>query len=335
MDATIAALLVPGKGILAADESLSTIEKRFAALEIASTAASRRAYREMLFTTPTLAGSVSGAILFDETMGQQTTQGALMPEALTALGITPGIKVDKGTAPLPGFAGELLTSGLDELRERLVDYRERGARFTKWRAVMAIANDRPSRHCIEVNARALAMFAALSQEAGLVPIVEPELLMEGRHTIEQCDAVVSTILVSLFDALFEHRVVLEDTLLKTGMVVSGSESPLQADVPLVADMTLRCLRRAVPAAVPGILFLSGGQNAEQATARLAAICGFGHAPWTLSFSFGRALQAPALAVWKGDDANVSGAQAALRDRAERNSAALLGHGVSCVEPSCP
>jgi fructose-bisphosphate aldolase class I len=333
MDATIASLLCPGKGILAADESFVTIGSRFAALDIVSTAASRRAYREMLFTTPALAESVSGAILFDETMGQRTAQGALMPEALEARGIAPGIKVDRGTTPLVAFAGELVTSGLDGLRERLVEYRDRGARFTKWRAVMALRDDRLSRHCIEVNVRALAMFAALSQEAGLVPIVEPELLMDGRHTIEQCGTVVSAILVSLFAAMFEHRVVLEDTLLKTGMIVSGSECPERADAALVADATIRCLRRSVPAAVPGILFLSGGQDAQHATARLAAICGVGGVPWTLSFSFGRALQSPALAIWKGLAANVAAAQAALLDRAQHNSAALQGRLLSDVETS--
>lgn len=332
---TVTALLHHGKGILAADESLPTITTRFASIGVASTEESRRAYRELLFTTPGLSDSISGAILFEETLGQQTAAGTPMPEALAAQSMVPGIKVDTGTTPLAAFAGERLTTGLDGLRDRLRDYRERGARFTKWRAVLALADNRLSRHCIEVNARALAMFAALSQEAGLVPLVEPELLMDGPHTLEQCDTIVSAVLESLFTALFEHRVVLEHTLLKTGMVLPGIDCPDRASPSLIADTTLRCLRRTVPAAVPGVLFLSGGQPPEDATTRLAAIVGAGPAPWTLSFSFGRALQAPALDRWKGSAANVAAAQAALRHRAEQNGAAVRGVMLSGVESVCP
>lgn len=324
MQSTIAALVASGKGILAADESIPTIEKRFKALDIVSTEETRRAYREMLFTTPGLGECISGAILFDETIRQQTTDGIPMPEALAKLGVIPGIKVDKGTAPLAAFAGEKITEGLDGLRNRLIEYRERGACFTKWRAVITIGEHIPTLTCIDVNARALALFAALSQEAGLAPIVEPEILMNGSHTIARCEEVASATLNSMFVALFEHRVVLEQMLVKTGMILPGAECPQQADVAVVAETTLRCLRRAVPAAVPAIVFLSGGQRADDATQRLNAICRAGDAPWKLSFSFGRALQAPALTIWKGLSSNIPAAQEALHHRAQCNSAALQG-----------
>ncbi|HEY5074429.1 MAG TPA: class I fructose-bisphosphate aldolase [Pyrinomonadaceae bacterium] len=324
MESTIEGLLVRGKGILAADESSPTIAKRFADINVASTEESRRSYREMLFTTRGLDEFISGVILFDETLRQKTKDGVLMPEALAKQGMLPGIKVDKGAVALANFAGEKITQGLDGLRERLKEYRELGARFTKWRAVIKIGEHIPTRTCIEGNAEGLATFAALSQEAGLVPIVEPEVLMDGNHSIGRCEEVTTGALKSVSNALFEHRVVLEQMLLKTGMVLSGKDCPQQADVAEVADATIRCLLRSVPAAVPGIVFLSGGQSDEAATQRLNAICGVRDIPWKLSFSFGRALQAPALKIWKGSADNVAAAQAALHHRAKCNGLAVEG-----------
>lgn len=331
LEATAAALLTPGEGILAADESFPTIEKRFAALGIEATEENRRAYRDMLFATARLSEFISGVILFDETLRQRTKEGVPMPEVLTKQGIVPGIKVDLGAKALAGFPGEKLTLGLDGLRERLAEYRELGARFTKWRAVIAVDEHLPTRACIETNAGALALFAALSQEAGLVPIVEPEVLMDGAHSLGRCEEVTTLTLKMLFDALFEHRVVLEQMLLKTGMVLSGAECPEQAEDAVVAEATLRCLRRTVPAAVPGVVFLSGGQSDEAATQRLNAIWRGGDAPWKLTFSFGRALQAPAMNVWKGSPANVIAAQAALLHRAQCNSAAIQGKYSADIE----
>ncbi len=324
MESTVTALLASGKGILAADESFPTIGKRFKALNIPSTEENRRAYREMLFTTPGLGEFISGVILFDETIRQRTSRGALLPAWLAAQGIVPGIKVDQGTVALPAFAGEKITLGLDGLRERLAEYRQLGARFTKWRAVIAIGAGIPTDACIEANAGSLALFAALSQEAGMVPIVEPEILMDGAHTIARCEEVASATLRTAFDALFLHRVVLEKMLLKTGMVLSGGECPQQADVAMVAEATRRCLRRTVPAAVPGVVFLSGGQSDVAATQRLNAICQMGSVPWKLSFSFGRALQDAALKTWRGSPAHVAAAQAALHRRARCNGLAVQG-----------
>jgi fructose-bisphosphate aldolase, class I len=324
MESTIQALLASGKGILAADESLPTIGKRFKELGIPSTEEKHRDYREMLFTTSGLNEFISGAILFDETIRQKTKDSVPMVDVLTKQGIIPGIKVDEGTVALANFPGEKITDGLDGLRDRLVEYRKFGARFTKWRAVIAIGEQIPTRTCIEANATTLALFAALSQEAGLVPVVEPEVLMDGSHTIVRCEEVITATLKTVFDALFDHHVVLEQMLLKTGMVLSGAECPVQADVAEVAEMTLRCLRRAVPTAVPGIVFLSGGQSDEEATERLNAICRAGNAPWKLTFSYGRALQAPALKLWKGSADNVAAAQAALHHRAKCNGLAVLG-----------
>jgi fructose-bisphosphate aldolase class I len=324
MEATIAALLAPGKGILAADESFPTIEKRFKALGIESTEENRRQYRKLLFTTPALSESISGVILFDETFRQRTQVNVPMPEYLASQGIIPGIKVDRGTNVLAHFPGEKITQGLDGLRERLIEYRDLGARFTKWRAVITIGGDIPSRTCIAANAAALAQFAALSQEAGLVPIVEPEVLMNGDHTIARCEAVTLTTLQAVFAALVRHGVVLEQMLLKTGLVLSGAECPEPADLPTVTAATLRCFRRAVPAAVPGILFLSGGQSAHASTQRMNAICRVGNAPWKLSFSFGRALQSPAMKAWLGSADNIPAAQAALQHRAKCNSLAVRG-----------
>ena len=324
MESTVKALLATGKGILAADESFPTIEKRFKAFDIASTEENRRAYRDMLFATPRLNEFISGVILFDETIRQRMSDGRPIPEALAKQGVIPGIKVDKGTIVLPHFAREKITQGLDGLRDRLIEYRGLGARFTKWRAVITIGEGIPTRTGIEANAKALALFAALSQEAGLVPIVEPEVLMDGEHTIARCEEVTSAALKSVFGALFDYRVVLEQILLKTGMILSGAECPEQADELVVAETTLRCFRRAVPAAVPGIMFLSGGQSDEVATLRLNAICRSGDVPWKLSFSFGRALQAPALKIWKGSPNNVMAAQAALHHRAKCNGLAVDG-----------
>ena len=324
MDSTITALLASGKGILAADESFPTIEKRFNALGIPSTEEARLAYRELLFTTPRLNEFISGVILFDETIRQRTQGGVPIPELLARQGIIPGIKVDRGTISLANFPGEKITEGLDGLGPRLIEYRKLGARFTKWRAVFEIGEGIPTAPCLEANARALALFAGLCQDAGLVPIVEPEVLMEGSHDIARTEEIVSLALKCVFDALFDHRVVLERILLKTGMILSGAECPEQAGLGTVAAVTRRCLLRAVPAAVPGIVFLSGGQNDEIATQRLNAICRAGPFPWKLSFSFGRALQTPALNIWRGSPANAAAAQAALHLSAQRNSLALRG-----------
>ena len=322
--ATAKAMVAPGKGILAADESSGTIEKRFKSIAVESTEENRRAYRELLFTTDGLGEFISGVILFDETIRQRTVDGIPFTEVLRAQGIIPGIKVDKGAKPLAGFDGEKITEGLDGLRDRLADYDALGARFTKWRAVITIGDGIPTAGCIVANAEALARFAALSQEAGLVPIVEPEVLMDGDHTIERCYEVTAETQATVFAALRRHRVHLDGMLLKPNMVVSGSACPEQAGVQEVAEATIRCLRDNVPAAVPGIVFLSGGQSDELATAHLDAMNRLEPQPWQLSFSYGRALQAPALKAWKGDAANVSAAQMALYHRAKLNGAARFG-----------
>ena len=324
LESTVTALLASGKGILAADESFPTIGKRFAALKIHSTEENRRSYRELLFTAPGLNESISGVILFDETMRQKTASGASLPELLAGHKIIPGIKVDAGTMGLPGFSGEKITNGLDGLRERLGAYRELGARFTKWRAVISVGEQLPTAGAIAANAHALALYAALSQEAGLVPIVEPEVLMDGRHSLARGEEVMSLTLKTVFATLTEQRVALETMLLKTGLVLPGKDCSQQAGVDEVAEATLRCLRRTVPAAVPGIVFLSGGQKDVAATERLNALCRVGGAPWRLSFSFGRALQDAALKTWQGSPANRAPAQAALLHRARCNSLALLG-----------
>lgn len=333
IESTIQALLAPGKGILAADESFPTIEKRFRELGIPDTEANRRGYREMLFTTPSLAESISGVILFDETIRQSTSKGVAMPELLAGLGIVPGIKVDAGTEALPFFPGEKFTLGLDGLRSRLAEYARLGARFTKWRAVIAIGPGIPTGPCMRVNARIHALFAALSQEAGLVPIVEPEILMDGDHTIERCEEVSTAVLERTFEELSEQRVVLGRMLLKTGMVLSGADCPRQAGAQEVAAATLRCFRRAVPPAVPGIVFLSGGQSDVPATQRLNAISGAGGLPWRLTFSFGRALQDPAMKAWGGAPGNVAAAQRALAHRARCNGLAVRGTYTDVVEKS--
>jgi fructose-bisphosphate aldolase class I len=318
------ALVAEGKGILAADESEGTIKKRFDSIDVESTEENRRAYRELLFTTEGVEEFISGVIMFDETIRQSTSDGTPFPELLESKGVIPGIKVDKGAKPLAGAEGETVTEGLDGLRERLAEYYELGARFTKWRAVISIGEGLPSDYCVWVNAHALARFAALSQEAGLVPIVEPEVLMDGTHTIEESYHVTDRTLQALYTELFDQRVKREGSLLKTNMVVSGYDAPEQADVDTVAEMTIRCLKNTVPAAVPGVVFLSGGMSDEDATARLNAMNQRGPHPWELSFSYGRALQAPALKAWVGDANNVEAAQRAFYRRAKFNSAARSG-----------
>jgi fructose-bisphosphate aldolase class I len=324
LESTARELLALGKGILAADESFPTIEKRFKEFNIPSTEENRRAYRDLLFTTPGLGEFISGVILFDETIRQKTSGGTPMPEWLASQGIIPGIKIDEGTEALPAFAGEKITLGIDRLRGRLIEYRQLGARFTKWRAVIAIGEGIPTHACIGANARSLALFAALSQEAGLVPIVEPEILMDGDHTIARGEEVARATLESVFEALVLQRVVLEQMLLKTGMVLPGEQCPRQSSISEVAEATLRCFRRSVPAAVPGIVFLSGGQGAVEATQRLNAICRTKGLPWQLTFSFGRALQDPALKTWKGSPGNGAAAQEALSRRAQCNGFAVRG-----------
>lgn len=321
---TAQALVAKGKGILAADESFGTIAKRFKKINLESTEEHRRAYREMLFTTKGLGRFVSGVILFDETLRQSTKDGRPFTKVLEDEGIIPGIKVDAGAKALTNYPGEKVTEGLDGLGDRLTEYRELGARFTKWRAVIAIGEDIPTRFCIDANAHALARYAALSQEAGLVPIVEPEVLMDGDHTIERCEQVTETALKSVFFQLHAHQVSLEGMLLKPNMVLSGKDCSVQANVQQVAQATVRCLMRAVPAAVPGIVFLSGGQSAEVATKHLNAMNALGEHPWELSFSYGRALQGPALETWNGKAANVAAAQKVFYHRAECNGAARLG-----------
>ena len=317
-------LVAEGKGILAADESSGTIEKRFSSIEVESTEENRRAYRDLLFTTPGASEFISGVILFDETLRQSSADGTPFAELLSNQGIVPGIKVDKGAKPLAGAPGETVTEGLDGLRERLAEYGQLGARFSKWRAVIEIGDETPSDYGISVNAHALARYAALSQEAGIVPIVEPEVLMDGDHTIERCYQATARTLKAVFGELFDQRVELAGMLLKPNMVLSGKDASEQASVEQVAAATLRCFRETVPAAVPGIVFLSGGQTDELATAHLNAMNAHGEHPWELSFSYGRALQAPALKAWGGEAGNVEAAQQAFLRRAKLNGAARSG-----------
>jgi len=320
------ALVAEGKGILAADESDGTIKKRFDSIGVESTEDNRRAYRELLFTTEGVEEYISGVILYDETIRQSASDGTPFPELLASRGIIPGIKVDKGAKPLANAPGETVTEGLDGLRERLAEYYELGARFTKWRAVLSIdeGSSLPSDYCMWTNAHALARYAALSQEAGLVPIVEPEVLMDGEHTIETSYHVTVRTLQAVFTELFDQRVEREGMLLKPNMVLAGYECPEQPDEETVAEMTIKCLKNAVPAAVPGIVFLSGGQSDQDATRRLNTMNARGPHPWELSFSYGRALQAPALKAWVGDPSKVEEAQKAFYRRAKFNSAARTG-----------
>ena len=325
------AMVASGKGILAADESTATITKRFSSINVESTADSRRAYRDALFTTPGLGDSISGVILYDETIRQSSSDGTPFPELMAGQGILPGIKVDTGAKELALTSGEKVTEGLDGLRERIAEYVDLGAKFAKWRAVITIGDGIPSRTCIQANAHALARYAALCQEGGLVPIVEPEVLMDGDHSIERCFEVTEETQHVVFAALYDQRVAFEKMVLKPNMVISGKGNSRQADVEEVAQRTLECLRRTVPAAVPGIAFLSGGQSAEVATEHLNAMNRMGPHPWALTFSYGRALQDPALAAWKGEEANREAGQQALSLRAKCNSAATSGKYSSDME----
>ncbi|MDX6398480.1 MAG: fructose-bisphosphate aldolase, class [Gaiellaceae bacterium] len=321
---TAKALVADNKGILAADESSGTIEKRFDSISLESTEENRRAYRDMLFTTPGLEDFVSGVILYDETLRQASADGTPFAKLLADKGIIPGIKVDLGAKDLAFAPGEKVTEGLDGLRERLQEYKQLGARFAKWRAVITIGDGIPSDYCISVNAHALARYAALCQEQGLVPIVEPEVLMDADNDIETCYDATARTLHKTFDELFHQRVDLQGILLKPNMVISGKGSPTQAAAEEVAKWTIRAFREHVPAAVPGIVFLSGGQADEQASANLNAVNSLGEQPWVLSFSYGRALQAPALAAWRGSADNVEAGQSMLALRARNNSAAAAG-----------
>ncbi len=321
---TAQALVAPKQGILAADESTPTIGKRFAAINVDSSADSRIAYRDCLFSTSGLSEFISGVILFDETLRQNSKTGLPIPEALSQAGILPGIKVDTGAKELAGCPGEKVTEGLDGLRDRLVEYAGMGARFAKWRAVITIGDGLPSDACIDANAHALARYAALCVENGLVPIVEPEVLMDGGHTIETCYEASHRALTAVFAALQQQRVPVEQILLKPNMILSGTDCPEQADIHTVASQTIRCLRETVPADMPGVVFLSGGQSDELATAHLTEMTRLGDIPWQLSFSYGRALQAPALAAWGGEESNVGTAQAALYKRARLNGLARSG-----------
>jgi len=319
------AMVAPGKGIIAIDESTATIKKRFDSVGVPNTEENRRAYREMLITAPSLGEHISGAILYDETIRQSTKAGVPFTRIMQDAGILPGIKVDTGAKPLAGFPGELVTEGLDGLRDRLAEYVKLGAKFAKWRAVITIGEDTPSGTCIEANSHALARYAALCQEAGIVPMVEPEVLMDGDHDIDVCYEVTEATLRSLFGALYEHNILLEGTILKASMVVSGKDCEDQADVETVADATIRCLKSAVPATLPGIVFLSGGQSDEQATAHLNAMNQMGPHPWPLSFSYGRAMQSAALKLWGKDmQANFDEAQKTVAQRAKENGLAALG-----------
>ena len=318
------AMVAKGKGILAADESMGTIKRRFDSIKIDSNENNRRAYREMLFTTKGLEEAVSGVILFDETLRTAASDGTQFSQVLSQKGIMPGIKVDKGPVDIPGFPGETVTEGLDGLRARVKEYRELGAKFAKWRAVITIGDGIPTYTCLQANAHALARYAALCQEGGIVPIVEPEVLLDGGHTIERCEEVTQETLRITFSALLEQRVHLEGMILKPSMVVSGKDNARQAGVDEVAERTIRCLKRTVPGAVPGIAFLSGGQSAVSATEHLNKMNQLGPHPWQVSFSYARALQDPALKAWKGEAGNVAAAQKIFYHRAKMNSAARTG-----------
>jgi fructose-bisphosphate aldolase class I len=332
MDKTVAELTAPGKGILAADESGGTIEKRFKTINVTSSEETRRDYRELLFSASGLGAFISGVILYEETLGQKSAAGVPLPALLTAQGMVPGIKVDKGTVPLPRFPGEKLTQGLDGLAERLTTYKKLGARFAKWRAVIDVAPGIPTSQAIAANAHALARYAALCQDQGIVPIVEPEVLMDGDHTIATAAAVTEEVLHTVFDALHRQRVALECMVLKPNMVVPGLKCPQQASPAEVASATLACLRRTVPAAVPGIFFLSGGMSDEAATANLNAMNAVAQKqPWILSFSYGRALQHAALEAWRGAAGKKAIAQQALLKRARLNGAAREGKYTAALE----
>lgn len=326
------AIVAQQKGVLAADESNPTIKKRFDSIKVESTEENRRRYREIMFTAEAIEQHIGGVILFDETLRQSTRDGVPFPQLLASRGIVPGIKVDKGAKALALHPGEKMTEGLDGLRDRLAEYRQLGAQFAKWRAVIEIdERDIPSSFGIRANAHGLARYAALCQEAGLVPIVEPEVLMDGAHGIERCEAVTAQVLEAVFAELDAHGVLFEGMLLKPNMVIAGMKSARQASVQEVAEATIRCLRRYVPAAVPGIVFLSGGQSAEDATDHLNAMNSLGPQPWEVSFSYGRALQAPVLAAWQGQEDRAAAAQAALLTRSRLNGLARAGKYARSME----
>ena len=331
LQTTAQRMVADGKGILAADESSGTIKKRFDSIGAECTEDNRRNYREMLFRADAMADCISGVILFDETIRQKAKDGTPLVEVIAATGALSGIKVDTGAKPLAGAPGEKVTEGLDGLRERFAEYYELGARFAKWRAVITIGDHIPSSYCIKANSHALARYAALAQEANIVPIVEPEVLMDGPHDIDRCFRVTEHSLNSLYDALYEQRVELEGTILKPNMVISGTECPTQAGVEEVAEKTVKCLKRTVPAAVPGIAFLSGGQSDEDATAHLSAMNAMFDCPWKLSFSYGRALQAAALKAWAGLEANEAAGQSAFAHRARMNGLAASGKWTDQLE----
>lgn len=331
LNAIAKAMVAPGKGILAADESTGTIGKRFDSINVENIEENRRAYRDMLFTTKGIGEHISGVILFDETLKQKSADGTSFVDLLNKNGVLPGIKVDAGAKPLAFCPGETVTEGLDNLPKRCADYVKLGAKFAKWRAVIDISDDLPSSTSIAANAHALARYAAICQEAGLVPIVEPEVLMDGAHTIERCEQVTEWTLNAVYEALYMNRVSLEGSVLKPSMVISGKKCPRQAGVQEVAERTVCILKRTVPAAVAGIAFLSGGQSDEVATAHLDAMNKLGDNPWPLSFSYGRALQQACLKAWRGTAANVPAAQAALSHRARMNGLAALGKYSAALE----
>jgi len=324
LESVAKAMVVKGRGILAADESSGTIKKRFDSIKLESTEPNRQTYREMLFTAPGAANYISGVILYDETLRQSCKDGTRFADYLTKNGMIPGIKVDTGAKALPGFPGETITEGLDGLRERLAEYHKLGARFAKWRAVIDIGSGIPTQFCIDANAHALARYAALCQEANIVPIVEPEVLMDGAHTIERCEEVTDAALESVFNQLFAHRIHLEGMVLKPNMVISGKKCPTRANAQQVAEATVRCLKRHVPGAVPGIAFLSGGQSSEEATEHLSLMNKLGPLPWALTFSYGRALQDTALKTWGGKQENFGAGQKAFAKRAKLNGLATTG-----------
>ncbi len=325
LEHTAQAMVAPGKGIIAIDESTGTIKKRFESVGVENNEENRRAYRELLLTAPGLGEHISGAILYDETLRQKTRDGVPFVEVMRKAGIIPGIKVDKSTHSLAGYPGEVITEGLDGLRDRLKEYYALGARFAKWRAVIAIGDDIPSGTCIEANAHALARYASLCQEQGLVPMVEPEVLMDGDHDIDTCYEVTEVVLRSVFGALYDFNVLLEGTILKASMVLPGKSCPEQVVVEDVAEATLRCLKSTVPAILPGIVFLSGGQSDHDATAHLNEMNRIGGSPWPLSFSYGRAMQQAALKLWAADmRGNYDEAQRTVAQRAKDNGLAALG-----------
>jgi fructose-bisphosphate aldolase class I len=331
LESTARAMAAKGKGILAADESSGTIKKRFDSIKLESTEEARRTYREMLFTTPGMSDYISGVILYDETLRQKAKSGTPFAEVLAKQGVVPGIKVDTGAKPLAGFPNETITEGLDGLRERLIEYYKLGARFAKWRAVIDIGNGYPTQFAIDANAHALARYAALCQEQNIVPIVEPEVLMDGAHDLARCEEVTGVTLASVFQQLHSHRVHLEGIILKPNMVISGKKAANRANAQQVAEATVRCLKRHVPGAVPGIAFLSGGQSSPEATEHLSLMNKLGPLPWELTFSYGRALQDEALKAWGGKAENFGAGQKAFFRRAKLNGLARSGSYNSKLE----